>query len=102
MGRLGNGGGDPGDLLGRLELVLGEIEADVFADGQRVEQRAGLKHHGHPVTVHHVGRLHRLALDEDLALVGSFEADDVFKQDTFATATWTHDYKYFIRCHIQI
>ena len=38
----------------RLEPVLGEIETDVFADSQGIEQRAGLKDHGQPVILRHL------------------------------------------------
>ena len=36
------GGNDPRDLAGRFETVLGQIEADIFPDGQRIKQSAGL------------------------------------------------------------
>ncbi len=53
------------DFLRRLEPMFGEVKTDVFADGQRIEQRAGLEDHGHAVLAHDFGGLDGLALDED-------------------------------------
>ena len=63
-------GDDAGDFLRGLEAVLGQVKADVFADGQGIEQGAGLEDHGHAVLVHDLGRLDGLAVDEDFAGVG--------------------------------
>ena len=35
------------DFLRRFEPVFGQIKPDIFADGQRIEQRAGLEHQRH-------------------------------------------------------
>src|SRR5262245_54440207 len=93
---------DPGDFIGRLELMLGQVEANVFTDGQRIEQGAGLKDHGHAVFVHDAGRLDGFAFDEDFAVVGRFQSDEVFEQYAFATAARTHDDKDFPPLHLEV
>ena len=42
-------GDDARDFLRRFEPVFAQVKPDVFADGQRIEQRAGLEHQRHAV-----------------------------------------------------
>ena len=95
-------GDDAGDLGAGLEAVLGEVEADVFADGQGAQQGTGLEDHGHAVFVHDPGRLDGFAFDENLAGIGGFEADDVFEEDALAAAAGTHDDKDFAAPDVEV
>src|ERR1017187_2046586 len=85
---------DASDLLGGLEAVFGKIKPYILPDRQRVEQRAGLKDHGHAVLIHDLGRVNRLAFNEDFPGVRFLQSDDVFEQDGFATAARAHDDEY--------
>ena len=73
--------------------MLAQIKPDVFADGERVEQRAGLKDHRHAVFGGDFRGLNRFPVDEDFAGVGRFKADEVFEQDALAAAARPHDDK---------
>ncbi len=84
-------GGDAGNLGGRLEAVLGQVKADVFQNGQGVEERAALEDERHAVLVHHSFGVNRFAVDQDVALVGLFEADDLLEEDALAGAAGPHD-----------
>src|SRR5262245_66626047 len=82
--------------------MFGEVKADVLADGQRVEQRAGLEHHRQAVLVPKFRRLNRFAFDEDFARIGVFQADDLTKQNALATATWSHDDEDLAASHFEV
>ena len=73
--------------------MLGEIEADVFPHCQRTEQGSRLEDHGQAISVHDPGRLDRLVLDPDVALIGGLEADEMLEQDALAAATRSHDHE---------
>ena len=47
-------------------------------------------------------RLDGLAIDEDFAGIGRFEADEVLEQHAFAAAARPHDDKNFARLHLEI
>lgn len=79
-----------------------QIETDVFRDGQRGEQRAGLEDHGHAVAGGDVRRLNRPACDEDFALVRLFEADNLPEQNGLAAAAGTHDDENFPGVDVEI
>ena len=81
--------------------MFGQVKTDIFADRERVEQGAGLKHHRHPIFVHHAGRLNRFAFDQNFAFVRRFQADDVFEQNAFAAAAWAHHDKNFSAIHLK-
>jgi hypothetical protein len=82
--------------------VFGEVKPNVLPDRQRVEQRAGLKDHGHAVMVHDLGRVNRLAFDEDFPDVRFLQPNDVFEQDGFATAAGTHDNEYLTWLNVKV
>src|SRR6185437_13208065 len=71
--------------------IFAQVKADVFADGERIEQRAGLEHHREAVFIHHVGRLDGFAIDEDFAGIGEIEDDDLLEQHAFAAAAGPHN-----------
>ena len=73
--------------------MFGEIKAHVFADGERIEQRAGLKHHRQPVMLQHLGRLDGFAVNEDFPGIRLIQADDMLEQNAFAAAARAHDDK---------
>ena len=86
-------GGNALDLFRFFEAMFAQVEAHVLADGQRIEQGAGLKNHGQAIFVQHPGTVNGFSFDENVPCVGFFQADDVFKQDAFAAAAGTHDDK---------
>src|SRR5260370_35290312 len=81
--------------------MLDQIKADVFAHGQRVKQGTGLEHHRQAILVQNARRLDRFAVNEDLALIGLFEPDHVFKQHGFAAAARSHQHENFARVYLK-
>ena len=75
--------------------MFGQIEADVLANGERVEQRAGLKYQRHAVFRGDFRRGDWFAVDEDFTGVGGFQTDEVLEQNAFAGAARSHDDKNF-------
>jgi hypothetical protein len=82
--------------------VFGQVEADIFGDGQGIEQRAGLEDHCEAILIENLGGLHRFAIEKDLAGIGLFQADDVLQKDGFAAATGSHQNKNFSRVHLEV
>ena len=79
----------------RFQPVFGEIKPDVFADGERVEQRAGLEHQRHAVFGGDFRRFDGFAVDQNLPGVRRLQADEVLEQNAFAAAARPHDDKNF-------
>ena len=50
--------------------MLAQVEAHVLADRERVQKRAGLKHHREAVFVHDTLGVNGFAFDEDFSFVG--------------------------------
>ncbi len=82
-------------MLGRDVARLEDGQRDVLADGERIEEGAGLEEHaetladlGQPFVVE-LGDLG--AVDENFARVGLERADDVAQEGTFAAAAAAHD-----------
>jgi hypothetical protein len=48
-------GHDAGDFFRRFQAMLSEVQADILANRQRVQQRAGLENHGEPVILRDFG-----------------------------------------------
>ena len=95
-------GDDFFNFFRRLEPVFGQIQPDIFADGQRIEQRAGLEHQRHAVFRGDFRRADGFAVDEDFAGIRRFQADQVLEQNTFAAAARPHDDKNFAGPDFQI
>ena len=51
---------DAFNFFRRFQPVFGQVKPDIFADGQRIEQRAGLEHQRHAVFGGDFGRLDRI------------------------------------------
>ena len=90
------------NFVRRFQVMLGQIETDVFSDGQRGQQRAGLKNHRHPVTGCDLRRLNRLALNQDFPLVWRLQADELPEQHRLAAATRSHDDEDFAGVDLKI
>jgi DNA-directed RNA polymerase subunit beta len=90
------------DFFGRLEAMFRKIKPDVFAHGQRIEQRAGLKNHRQAVFVHDVGILDRFVVDEDFAGVGRLQSDHVLEQNALSAAARAHDDEDFAGRYLEI
>ena len=93
---------DACDFRGRFKPVLTQVKPDVFANGQRVKQRAGLKNQRQPVFARDFRRLDGLAIDENFAGIGHFEPDKVFEQHAFTAAARPHDNKNFAGLDLEI
>ena len=52
--------------------------------------------------LHHAGGLDGFAVDEDLAGIGRFEADDVFEQNALAAAARAHEDEDFAGPHLEV
>src|SRR5207245_8714920 len=81
-------------------------EEDVFGDGERVEERAGLEHHGDPLAgtapfgfggVGHIGIGYA-----DQAAIGLDETHDVAQTDRLADAAAADDGERFAGIHMEI
>ena len=88
---------DAVDFLRRFQPVFGQIKPDIFADGQRIEQRAGLENQRHAVFGGDFRRFDGFAVDEDFPGVRRFQADEMLEQNAFAAAARPHDDKNFAR-----
>ena len=77
-------------LLVRPVQFLGQLVADVLADGQRVEERAFLEHHAeigaHPHELLLAHLVHALAVDPDHALVRLQQAENQLQDGGLARA----------------
>ena len=93
---------DARDFLRAFKPVFRQVKADVFADSQRIQQRAGLEHHRHPIFVHHFRRLNRFALDQNFARVRLLQADEMLEQHAFAAAARSHDDEDLARVDVEI
>ncbi len=82
--------------------MFGQVKPHVFADGERIEERAGLEDERHAVFGGDFRRLDGFAVDEDFARVGRFNPDEVLEQNAFAAAARTHDDEYFAGLDIEI
>ena len=71
--------------------MLGQIDANILSDGHVGQQGAGLEDHRDAVTGGQLGGLDRYAVNQNLPLVGFFQADELFKQHRFAAPARSHD-----------
>ena len=79
-----------------------EVKPDVFADGERIEQRAGLEDERHAVFGGDFRRLDGFAVDEDFAGVRRFQPDEVLEQNALAAAARPHDDENFAGLDVEI
>ena len=82
--------------------MFGQVKPDIFADGERIEQRAGLEHQRHAVFGGDFRRLDGFAVDENFAGIRRFQADEVFEQNAFAAAARPHDDENFAGLDFEI
>ena len=90
------------NLFRRFEPVFRQIQTDVFADGERIEQRAGLEDERHAIFRRDFRRGERFAVDENFAGVRFFQADEMFEQNTLAAAARPHDDKNLAGLHFDV
>ena len=82
--------------------MLGQIEADILSDRQRIEQGAGLEDHRLAIAGNSIGRLKCLAVYQDVPRIRHLQADEVPQQDRLATAARTHDHKNLPRLNLEV
>ena len=87
---------------GGLSRCSAQIKADIFAHGQRIEQRAGLEDHRHAVFGGDFRRLNGFAVDENFAGIRRFQADQMLEQNALAAAAGSHDDKDFAGLDLEI
>ena len=93
---------DAGDFPRRFEPVFAQIKPDIFADGQRTEQSAGLENQRHPVFGGDFRQLNGFAIDENLPFVGRLKSNKMLKQHALATAARPHDDENFSGLNLEI
>ncbi len=79
-----------------------QVKPDIFADSQRIQQRARLKDQRHAIFGGDLLGLNRLVIDEDFPGIRRLQPDEMLEQDAFAAAARPHDDEDFPRLNLEV